>query len=223
MIRGLVVFDCDGVLVDSEPVANAVLAEMVTELGLPMTTQESMRVFMGRTLTACVEILAERLGRRPPEDFIPELERRVLEAFERDLSPVEGIEAALDAVASMRLATCVASNGSVAKMERTLGRTGLLPRFEGRLFSSREVARGKPHPDVFLHAARSMGAPPRACVVVEDSVLGVEGAVAAEMTVLGFARDTIPDALRGAGARVFEDMSELPQLIRETFAAKRVA
>lgn len=223
MRQGLVIFDCDGVLVDSEPVANRVLAAMVTELGLPMTTEDSMRTFMGRTIAACVEMIEERLGRRPPDDFAAELERRTFECFERGLRPIAGIEAAIDAVTADGSEICVASSGSLAKMERTLGLTGLLERFRGRLFSATNVERSKPHPDIFLHASSEMGFPPRRCVVVEDSVLGVEGAVSAGMSVLGYARDTLPDALAGGGASVFMQMSELPDLVRRALAERRVA
>jgi HAD superfamily hydrolase (TIGR01509 family) len=217
MIEPLVIFDCDGVLVDSEPISNRTLAAMVTEQGLPMSTEESMRTFMGRTLSACMEILAQELGRPVPDGFLAELQRRTYEALGRDLEAVPGVEAALDALVDQNTRVCVASSGSLEKMRFTLGRTGLLGRFEGRLFSATEVEHGKPHPDVFLHAAREMGALPTDCIVVEDSVLGVEGGCAAKMRVLGFARDTCPAALAGAGARVFDDMAQLPGLIHDAF------
>jgi len=207
----LVVFDCDGVLVDSEEISNRVLAERLSALGVPTTTQESMDRYMGGSLAEVLADVEARLGRPAPEDFISGYRTASYAAFEDELTAVEGIEAALDALGDTP--TCVASSGEHDKIRRTLGQTGLLARFEGRVFSATEVERGKPAPDLFLHAAARMGADPRHCAVVEDSPVGVEAALAAGMTVLGYAGRTPAERLARAGVAVFAHMRELPALL----------
>ncbi len=207
-----VIFDCDGVLVDSEPIANRVFAEALTDIGLPTTYEQAVDDFMGLSMTACLAKVARRLGTAVPQDFLADLTEQTYRAFENELRPVAGIVHALEEIT---LPVCVASSGEVSKMQLTLGLTGLLSRFDGRLFSATQVARGKPHPDIFLHAARGIGVSPERCVVVEDSVPGVEGGVSAGMSVLGFAGGlTSAEELAEAGATVFYDMAELPALLR---------
>ena len=126
----LVIFDCDGVLVDSEPIANRVLAAYVTELGRPMTTEESIRIFVGHTMPEVAQIAGDYLGRPAPVDFLDELQRRSEKAFERELKPIPGIE---ELLSMLRVPFCVASNGTLAKMRSTLGVTGLLPQFEAHM------------------------------------------------------------------------------------------
>jgi len=209
----LVIFDCDGVLVDSEPIGNRIFTAMLVDLGLRITPAEAMHDFVGRSMASCVEIIEQRLGRPVPPDFVTTLQARTFAAFEGALEAVPGIEAALDAIDAMGWPTCVASSGEHRKMHTTLGLTRLLPRFEGRLFSATEVPRGKPHPDLFLHAAARMGAAPARCAVVEDSPVGARAGIAAGMTVFGFAARTDPRLLADAGAIVFEDMTRLPTLL----------
>ncbi|MCH8061801.1 MAG: HAD family hydrolase [Chloroflexi bacterium] len=210
-----VIFDCDGVLVDSEPIANRVFAEALTDIGLPTTYEQAVDDFMGLSMTACLQKVAQRLGTAMPQDFLADLTERTYKAFKNELQPVAGI---VDALEEISLPMCVASSGEVSKMRFTLGLTGLLPRFDGRLFSATQVARGKPHPDIFLHAAKGIGASPERCVVVEDSVPGVRGGVSASMAVLGFAGGLTPAAeLTKAGATVFFDMAELPGLLQSGF------
>lgn len=204
----LVIFDCDGVLVDSEPIANRVLAEALSEIGLATTIESSMQDYMGRSWTACVEIFEDRLGRPLPPEFENRFWTRAEAALRAELQPVPGIH---EVLARIPTPICVASSGRPEKMRVTLGVTGLLPRFEGRIFSALDVARAKPWPDLFLHAAARMGAAPATCVVVEDSPRGVEAGVAAGMRVLGFAGRTDATALEAAGAEVFSDMLELPE------------
>ncbi len=208
----LVIFDCDGVLVDSEPAANRLLSELLAEIGLPLGYAETVRVFKGRTLEACLEIVAERLGRAPPADFRERYRARVVEEFERNVGPVLGIAEALDRIDAP---VCVASSSEPWKLKTTLGAAGLLEHFDGRLFSASEVERGKPAPDLFLHAARHMGVRPERCAVIEDSPIGVHAALAAGMTPFGFSGTGTADAeeLRAAGARVFDAMSALPRLL----------
>lgn len=211
----LVIFDCDGVLVDSEAISNATLAEALSEWGFPITAAEARARWLGRSMKSVgIELKAE-LGDRLPEGWLDEVEARDFAVFRARLEAVPHVRGTVEAVQAAGLATCVASSGSHAKMEVTLGVTGLWPLFEGRIFSAREVARGKPHPDLFLHAAARMGIEPGRAVVIEDSPAGVAGAVAAGMRVLGYAGDALTDraALLAAGAIPFEDMREAPRLL----------
>lgn len=206
----LVIFDCDGVLVDSEPVANRIFTEALNDLGLPIGYDEVCREFVGLTMASCMEIVEHRMGRPVPEDFVERLQERTFAAFRRELRAVPGVREALDRI---DLPVCVASSGEPEKMRLTLGLTGLLDRFDGRLFSATEVPRGKPHPDLFLHAAAQMGVLPERCAVVEDSFHGVRAARAAAMTVFAYAPAGGREDLARAGARVFNDMRELPALV----------
>ncbi len=209
----LVVFDCDGVLVDSEPIANRVMAEAVTALGWPLTTEDCIVRFKGHHFDTVIAAVEARLGRPVPEDWVANLRAATGAAFERELRPVPGVLKALDALAESGLAACVASQGPPEKMAVSLGATGLRAGFDGRIFSAYQVERGKPHPDLFLFAAQTMGVAPRACVVIEDSPLGVAAARAAGMNVLGFAPEGDGADLAAAGARRFRDMAELPGLL----------
>ena len=204
-------------LVDSEPAANRVFAEVLAELGLNLTMPQMYAEFVGRPMVDCLQRVAELLGRSVPEDFEAELRRRTMEAFRRELRATEGIEAALDAI---DISYCVASSGDHEKMRATLGMTGLLHRFEGKLFSATQVPRGKPAPDVYLFAARECAVEPAECVVVEDSPVGVQAGVAAGMTVFGYAAHTDRKELVRTGASVtFDDMHALPKLIQRISAA----
>jgi HAD superfamily hydrolase (TIGR01509 family) len=209
----LVIFDCDGVLVDSEPLSNAALAAVLTAHGLPMTPEQATAAFMGRSWASCEARIAELLGGPVPDGLQAEYEAARDAAFRDGLRAVPGVEAAIDAVEAAGAATCVASSGDHAKMAFTLGMTGLRERFAGRTFSAVDVARGKPAPDLFLHAAAAMGAAPADCTVVEDSPVGVRAARAAGMRVLGFAGRTAASALADADA-VFGSMDELPGAVR---------
>ena len=211
----LVIFDCDGVLVDSEPIANRVLTEALSEAGLSRSVQEVSLATTGHSMKQVVAWAERALGRPLPQDFIPHTQARTFEAFRNELRPVSGAEAALDAVAAGDIAYCVASSGDHEKMRLTLGLTGLLDRLEGRLFSTSDVSRGKPAPDVFLLAASELNAAAAGSVVVEDSLPGVVGGLAAGMTVYGFAAGEVQrqKALGGAGALVFDDLHDLPKLL----------
>ncbi|MGP4114601.1 HAD family hydrolase [Streptomyces sp. 4N509B] len=207
----LVIFDCDGVLVDSEPLALRVCLGLGAELGWPLTEQEIVDRFLGRSERAVSAQVAERLGRAAAERWGALYRERLAAAVDAELTEVEGISEALDA---LTLPDCVASSGHHAKMRRTLGRTGLYERFAGRIFSASEVAHGKPAPDLFLHAAARMGAAPERCVVVEDSQYGVQAARAAGMRSFGYAGGLTPAAwLAGEGTVVFDDMRKLPVLL----------
>jgi HAD superfamily hydrolase (TIGR01509 family) len=207
----LVIFDCDGVLVDSEPVANRTLAQMLRELGLDLTQEQMFENFVGYSIAHCLRVIAGMLGRAPPDDFARELQRRTHDAFRTELRSMPGIEAALERI---DVPFCVASSGDHDKMRTTLGLTGLLPRFTGRIFSVTQVAYGKPAPDIYLFAAGQLQTEPGRCLVIEDTPPGVKAGVAAGMTVFGYCAHTPAHKLEAAGAQLtFDDMHRLPELL----------
>ena len=207
----LVIFDCDGVLVDSERLAVRVEARYLAELGWPLTEAEIVERFLGRTAEYMDEAIEARLGSRLPGDWKDQFQRRYREAFAAELVAVDGVEAALDQITAP---TCVASSGSHDKLRFTLGHTGLYGRFEGRIFSGYDVADGKPAPALFLPAAARMGADPARCAVVEDSLYGVLAARAAGMRAFGYAGGlTTAERLEGEATMVFDDMRVLPRLL----------
>jgi HAD superfamily hydrolase (TIGR01509 family) len=178
-----IIFDFDGTIVDSEPLANQGLSECLTELGFPTTHDEALATYIGLRLIDCIA-KAERIhGRKLPDDFASLCRARVGALIDQHLQPVPGAMAFIRDRASEPIA--IASSSRVISIERGLARVGLHNIFDGRIFSAADIERGKPHPDIFLKAADGIAAEPRECVVIEDSVLGVQGAVAAGMTVIG--------------------------------------
>ncbi|MFE0188326.1 HAD family hydrolase [Streptomyces sp. NPDC058989] len=212
----LVIFDNDGVLVDSEPLSNTILAGYLTELGYPTSYEESIRDYMGSAMHRVHELVRERTGQRLPEDFDEVFHGRVFAAFERELQPVPGVTETLEKLSADGVPYCVGSSGSHERIRRGHRKTGLDRWFEaGRVFSSQDVGRGKPAPDLFLHAAQEMGVSPERCVVIEDSPLGVQAAVAAGMDVYGFTGMTPAEKLTEAGVTgLFGRMAEVPELLR---------
>ncbi|MFF8934763.1 HAD family hydrolase [Streptomyces paradoxus] len=209
----LVIFDNDGVLVDSEPISNRLLAAYLTELGHPTSYEESIRDYMGSAMHRIHELVLERTGQRLPEEFDDVFHTRVFAAFEQDLVAVAGASGVLEKLAADGVSYCVASSGSHERIRVGHRTTGLDRWFdEKRIFSSQDVGRGKPAPDLFLYAAERMGVEPERCVVVEDSPLGVQAAVAAGMDVYGFTAMTPADKLARA-TRLFSDMGELADLL----------
>ena len=215
----LIIFDCDGVLVDSEPIAARVLERYLRELDYPLIVRaEDHDRFLGYTLAKMVAELESATGVPLPANFIDELRRRDQAAFTTELRPIDGITAAL---ARLPQARCIASSGPYEKIRRSLALTGRTDLFEPHIFSAHDpnVARGKPAPDLFRHAAGTMGFAPGDCLVIEDSVAGVEAGVAAGMRVFGFSggghcRSGHDETLRVAGAMtVFSDMEALPALV----------
>ncbi|MFG2790657.1 HAD family hydrolase [Streptomyces sp. NPDC048419] len=209
----LVIFDNDGVLVDSEPISNRLLAAYLTELGHPTSYEESLRDYMGSAMHRIHDLVEERTGRKLPADFDDVFHARVFAAFERDLEPVVGAVGLLEKLAADEVPYCVASSGSHERIRVGHRKTGLDRWFdEGRVFSSQDVGRGKPAPDLFLYAAERMGVAPERCVVVEDSPLGVRAANAAGMDVYGFTAMTPAERLTGA-TQLFSDLGELTDLL----------
>ncbi len=205
-----VIFDCDGVLVDTELISNTVLAGLLTQAGLPTTLAQCLREYRGRSMHAVMELAMQRHGGPLPPDIPERYYAEAKAVFARELQAVPGVA---EALAQIALPSCVASSGPHHKMEVTLRRTGLWKHFEGRIFSATEVQHGKPAPDLFLHAARQMGFDPATTAVVEDSVPGVVAARAAGMRALAYAHDTDADELAAAGGEPFADMAELPELL----------
>ncbi|MEV0533511.1 HAD family hydrolase [Kitasatospora sp. NPDC050463] len=207
----LVIFDCDGVLVDSERIAARVQVALGAEFGWTLTEAEVIERFIGRSEASIHEQVSARLGEQTAARWSEEFVRRHAEEVDAGLAPVDGLP---EALAALTLPTCVASSGSHEKMRHTLGRTGLYEHFAGRIYSATEVDRGKPAPDLFLHAARRSGVDPAVCAVVEDSRPGVEAARAAGMRAFGYAGGlTSAERLAGPGTVVFHDMRELPALL----------
>jgi HAD superfamily hydrolase (TIGR01509 family) len=209
-----VIFDCDGILVDSERLMNREFCAMLNDIGLPYTPESTVRAFMGRSMKSCMAIVDAELGHAAPHDFLERLELRATAAFTRDLKPVDGIVQLLDALDAHAVPYAVASSGSHDKMRTTLGITGLLPRVVGRITSATEVAHGKPAPDVFLLAAQRLGVLPADCVVIEDSLLGIEAAQAAGMSVIGYAAMVSVSDMTALGAtHVVTSMRDVPALL----------
>jgi HAD superfamily hydrolase (TIGR01509 family) len=207
----LIIFDCDGVLVDSEPLANRVLAEAVCELGLTLTPEETMTSFRGWKMADCIAALSERLGRPLPENFTATIRARTAEVFRNELQAVPGVH---DALARITGPVCVASSGPREKIHLALSVTGLLQFFEGRVFSSYDIGSWKPSPDLFLHAAASLGFQPGSCAVVEDSTFGIQAGIAAGMHVFAYSSTSNQTEMELLGSIPFFHMDELPSLLK---------
>lgn len=215
MRPGLVIFDCDGVLVDTEGVGNRRLAQLLTQAGYPIEYEACRRRFEGMSMKL-VQAEVEAGGIVLGEDFVERWNAALPELFAGGVDEVPGVRDFVGSVRTSGVPYCVASSARVSKMHITLGHTGLLPFFEHAMFSASMVPRGKPFPDLFLHAADAMGVAPSGCVVIEDSVAGTKAGRAAGMTVYSYAGNAFADreALAAAGGIVFEDMGDLPGLIR---------
>jgi HAD superfamily hydrolase (TIGR01509 family) len=213
---GLVIFDCDGVLIDSELIGARIEAEELARIGMPIGEPEILARFLGMTAKEMYHTLEIERGMALPPDFAADVQARIDGAFERELQAIPGIHEVLDRLA---VSACVASSSTLARLRHSLGLAGLYERFAPHIFSAEQVARGKPAPDLFLYAAAQMACPPEACVVIEDSVSGVRAAVAAGMRVWGFVGgghcSPGHDArLQDAGAEgVFERMPDLAGLL----------
>lgn len=210
----LVIFDCDGVLVDSERLTVVVEARILTELGWALTPEDVVDRFVGVSSERMLAEVERHLGPELTAHFDEISTIEIRREFDAHLQPVDGVIDVLDALDRAGTPTCVASSGSHDKMRQTLGLTNLWHRFRGRIFSASEVAHGKPEPDLFLHAASTMGIEPSRCVVIEDSPFGVQAAVAAGMTAYGFTGGLAAEGtLAAAGAIPFGHMSELVALL----------
>ena len=211
----LVIFDCDGVLVDSEGPSNRVVAREISALGWPMTAAESTDLFMGRRLSDIPPVIAAKLGHAVPEGWVMHLREQLIHTLSTELDVIPGAHAALLAVTELGLPYRIASNSSHEEMKAKFLRVEMTDLVEGRCHSARDVAAGKPAPDVFLHAAAAAGVAPAACLVVEDSVPGATAARAAGMACVALAPHGDGAALRATGAVLIRSLEELPGIIRQ--------
>lgn len=205
----LVIFDCDGVLVDSEKTANEVFAKILNEeCGFSLSLEDMFQTFVGHSSGQCMAIIERMLGAKPPPNLEQRYKDEINYALSTSVTAVTGIE---KAIAEISIPFCVASSGSYEKMQTTLGTTKLIQHFEDKLYSTSDVERGKPFPDIYLHAAREMGIlNPSRCLVIEDSPLGVEGGVSAGMVVFGYTELMDENTLLEAGAHyTFSNMANL--------------
>jgi HAD superfamily hydrolase (TIGR01509 family) len=213
----LVIFDCDGVLVDSEPLSLACLTAGLNRIGVDIDVETVRHRFAGTSMTSIMEHIARDYGTLPPPGFVEAVKAETLATFDRELKAMRGVA---EAIRSLALPVCVASSSDPVRLRHSLTLTGLLPLFSGHVFSSAQVARGKPFPDLFLFAAERMGAAPASCLVIEDSVPGVTAAVAAGMRVVGFTGGghwghdpSGADLLRAGAGTVFSDFMDLSGVI----------
>ncbi len=212
----LVIFDCDGVLVDSEVISCRAHAAMLTRHGYPITADQVLERFLGVSDREARMAVEAELGRSLPDDFEAQMKQAALQRYADDLPTIPYVD---EAIAAISLPKCVASSGTPEKIRHGLSCAGLYDLLAPNIFSATQVKRGKPAPDLFLFAAEQMQASPARCIVIEDSVPGISGALAAGMTVLGFhggshCRPGYADTLRAAGAiMTFDDMRQLPDLI----------
>lgn len=205
-----VIFDCDGVLVDSEPIGNQILVDMANDLGANINLSFAMKHFKGSHFKECVKIIQDLVNQPIPETFEAEYRQRSLEEFEKHLKPIEGVT---QVIKQLQLPFCVASSGMESKMRFNLNLVGLLPYFENKLFSCYTIQKFKPEPDVFLWAARTMGFHPDECIVIEDSLLGVQGALNGGFDVFGFTKHDYNNELEGLATKTFDDMAKLLNLL----------
>ncbi len=206
MKTSLVIFDCDGVLVDSEPLSNRVIAEQISSLGFPMTEKEAHSIFAGGSLEIVEKFILDKTGKPMPDYFEEEYRVRSTALFRSELVAIPGAEELLK---SIKIPKCVGSNGPLSKIDENLRLTKMHHYFDGNFFSAYDIQKWKPLPDLYLYAAKKMGVDPAECVVVEDSVHGVQAAVAAGIKVYAYAGGGNGELLREAGAEVVTKMEEL--------------
>lgn len=205
-----IIFDCDGVLVDSEEIGNTILISMLNEFELKMTLEEAFNNFSGRSLQDCKLQIEKRINRKLPPDFENEFRNQCREAFRTQLKPVKGVKKFID---KLTISYCVASSGPVDKIKSNLKITGLSEKFKNNIFSSYQINSWKPDPEIFLYASREMGFLPDECIVIEDSVAGVISAVKGGFDVYGFANENNSGALKNEGATVFYSFDELENML----------
>lgn len=206
-----IIFDCDGVLVDSEVIGIRLLLEMTAPYGVAIKEDDAVKEFAGRRLKEVIDILQTRAEKPFPEDMERQFRERSFEVFQQEVEPIEGIKTLLD---SLTIPFCVASSGPVDKIRLNLTLTGLIHYFEDRIYSAYDIHSWKPDPGIFLHAAREMGFSPERCVVIEDSKAGITAGVKGGFKVYGYAKEHNARELESEGATVFYSMHELPGLLK---------
>lgn len=205
-----VIFDCDGVLVDSEPVSIQVLVDIANEYGANIDLAYGMKHFKGSFFTACKQMISELSKKELPDSLESDYRQRSFEAFKKDMKPVKGVK---DVLENLEVPFCVASSGPEDKIELNLGLTGLLPFFENKIFSCYRIQKWKPDPAVFLWAAETMGFKPEDCVVIEDSLSGVRAAKAGGFDVFGYIEHDYNNQIKGVATKTFDSMSKLLKMI----------
>jgi HAD superfamily hydrolase (TIGR01509 family) len=205
-----IIFDCDGVLVDSEPIGNQVMVDMANELGAEITLDYAYQHFKGNSFTNCAKHIADLIAVEMPSDFESEYRKRSFEKFTNEIKPIDGV---LELVKNLSIPFCVASSGPERKIRLNLDLTGLLPYFESRIFSCYTIEKWKPNPAVFLWAAKTMGFQPSECLVIEDSLIGIRAAKAGGFDVFGFTAHDYRNELGSLATKTFGKMSELPELL----------
>lgn len=201
-----IIFDCDGVLVDSESISARVFQKMAKELGFEMEFETAVEQFAGTSMKDNLSFIQQNIEGKLPDNFETEFRKRTYEAFKTDLKPVEGISDLIDRIT---IPFCVASSGPVEKIRLNLTLTGLIDRFEGKIFSSYDIGSWKPEPDIYLHAAKKMGCKPSECLVIEDSEAGIKAAINGDFDVFALAKEKKKKLFKKLGARVFSNVKEL--------------
>lgn len=213
MTPSAVIFDCDGVVVDSEGPSFALLSQDLARFGLPMTAEQLQAMFLGGTVQGIFDT-CRTMGVSLPDDWVPDFYARLYVVLAQNTPLIAGIVNVLNALDAAAIPFAIGSNGSPRKMEITIGQhAGLTARFRGHIYSAQSLGKPKPAPDLYLHAAHALGVPPKACVVIEDSANGARAARAAGMRCMGYAPHGSTPALIEAGAEIFSDMNDLPRLL----------
>ena len=209
----LIIFDCDGVLVDSEPLSNRIFTDKINGLGLNLSYEESEKLFTGRSDKDCLDIVSGKLGYPVPIEFMSDFNKEVLVTIETQLTAVKHVEKVLKSLCDSSIPICVGSNAPVDKVRKSLNVTNLLSFFKDNIFTVQDVKHGKPYPDIYLYAAEKMGIDPEYCAVIEDSVYGVRAGIAAGMTVYGYCERSGKKSIKKEGAIVFDNMQKLIELL----------
>ncbi len=205
-----IIFDCDGVLIDSESIAIGVLVNMANALGANLDFKESLIALKGKSLNSCMTLISELIGKPLPEDFEKDYRANTFETFKKEIQPIKGIKEVLE---NINLPFCVASSGPENKIRLNLEVTGLLPHFGDKIFSCYAIQKWKPEPDVFLWAAETMGYQPEDCLVIEDSVSGVKAARAGGFDVFGYTEHDYKNELQALATKTFSNMEGLLSIL----------
>ncbi|GAA4135659.1 HAD family hydrolase [Flavobacterium chungbukense] len=208
-----IIFDCDGVLVDTEKIGNGILLAMAQEHGFEMELEDAYRHFNGRNLNDCFRHIEEAIDQKLPENFESEYREKSFEAFKTQVKPMEGVLDFIENIEKLEIPYCVASSGPVEKIRLNLGIAGLLDKFENKLFSSYQINSWKPEPGIFLHAAKEMGFDVKDCIVLEDSKAGVKAGISGGFQVYGFANGYNDEDLKDEGAVLFSSYKELTAIL----------
>lgn len=205
-----IIFDCDGVLVDSEPLSNQVMVDMANQLGAKIDLEYAYRHFKGNSFIDCAAKISKLIHQDLPVDFEKQYRQKSFERFKNEIKPIDGVSVLLE---NLKIPFCVASSGPINKIKLNLELTGLLPFFQDRIFSCYTIEKWKPDPAVFIWASETMGYRSHECLVIEDSLIGVEAAIRGGFDVFGFTAHDYKDELHKKATKTFSDMKLLPELL----------